>query len=102
MLGRIKTLGSALPYPHKSTGYREAQQQLKAWAFRTYTIDSSESQRTNLVVGGGRGLGLEYVKQLLEKPQNRLNPLWPSVFGASRSTESPYREGQSLIVYWEI
>lgn len=38
---------------------------------RCLSTEAQDAEQTTLVVGGGRGLGLEFVKQLLEKTQHR-------------------------------
>lgn len=38
---------------------------------QTFSSESHQSEKTSLIVGGGRGLGLEFVKQLLERSQDR-------------------------------
>lgn len=38
---------------------------------RLFATDASDSTGTTLVVGGGRGLGLEFVKQLLGNSEHK-------------------------------
>ncbi len=45
---------------------------------------SSEAQRTALVQGASRGLGLEFVKQLLERPNQRYMTAWCPLMCACR------------------
>ena len=58
--------------------YTTARQLRHALQCRSFAeqSSSSEAQRTALVQGASRGLGFEFVKQLLEKPHQRYMTAW--------------------------
>jgi hypothetical protein len=61
----------------RGMGY-EARRSAQQWQARaSYAAPSGGVEHVALVAGGGRGLGLEYVRQLLKRPQQRWIPVSP-------------------------
>jgi len=69
---RLKTLHNSI-WSHGSallrSGMHSRPQQRQSFA--VFPASSGDVDHTAFVAGGGRGLGLEYVRQLLERPQQR-------------------------------
>ena len=97
MLAQAKILQSAFRSSHGLAVFQR-DLHLRA-ASHALAANASDSVGTTLVVGGGRGLGLEFVKQLLDKPQHKCVDLLTDTLDSTLSMLKPCK---TTLVYPEV